>query len=88
MLNIADAALPPRTSLGETAPIVMIAGTSMNSGKTYAATELIKQATRAGLRVAAGKTFGSRVPARHVEHVGPRRGRDGEFSRLWSAVDG
>src|SRR6476620_8623054 len=58
VLNIADAALPPQTSLGETAPIVMIAGTSMNSGKTYAATELIKQATRAGLRVAAGKLSG------------------------------
>jgi len=36
----------------------MIAGTSMNSGKTYAATELIKQATRAGLRVAAAKLSG------------------------------
>jgi hypothetical protein len=58
VLNIADAALPPRTNLGETAPIVMIAGTSMNSGKTYAATELIKQATRAGLRVAAAKLSG------------------------------
>ena len=58
VLNIADAALPTRTSLGESAPIVMIAGTSMNSGKTYAATELIKQATRAGLRVAAGKLSG------------------------------
>ena len=56
--NIADAALPTRTSLGDSAPIVMIAGTSMNSGKTYAATELIKQATRAGLRVAAGKLSG------------------------------
>jgi len=56
--NIADAALPVQTSLGESAPIVMIAGTSMNSGKTYAATELIKQATRAGLRVAAGKLSG------------------------------
>jgi len=56
--NIADAALPPRTQLDETAPIVMIAGTSMNSGKTYAATELIKQATRAGLRVAAAKLSG------------------------------
>src|SRR6185436_12731182 len=56
--NIADAALAPRTTLGESAPIVMIAGTSMNSGKTYAATELIKQATRAGLRVAAGKLSG------------------------------
>ncbi|HLM23728.1 MAG TPA: hypothetical protein VK274_01670 [Pyrinomonadaceae bacterium] len=58
VLNIADAALPLQTSLGETAPIVMIAGTSMNSGKTYAATELIKQATRAGLRVAAAKLSG------------------------------
>ncbi|HEY8409939.1 MAG TPA: hypothetical protein VIK76_00970 [Pyrinomonadaceae bacterium] len=58
VLNIADACLPPRTHLGETAPIVMIAGTSMNSGKTVAATELIKQATRAGLRVAAGKLSG------------------------------
>ena len=58
VLNIADAALPVRTKLGDTAPIVMIAGTSMNSGKTYAATELIKQATRAGLRVAAAKLSG------------------------------
>jgi len=58
VLNIADAALPPRATLGESAPIVMIAGTSMNSGKTYAATELIKQATRAGLRVAAAKLSG------------------------------
>src|SRR5215203_2395625 len=58
VLNIADAALPLQTSLGETAPIVMIAGTSMNSGKTYAATELIKQATRAGMRVAAAKLSG------------------------------
>ncbi|MGI8734231.1 MAG: hypothetical protein ACR2LM_13145 [Pyrinomonadaceae bacterium] len=56
--NIADAALPARTHLGASAPIVMIAGTSMNSGKTYAATELIKQATRAGLRVAAAKLSG------------------------------
>jgi hypothetical protein len=56
--NIADAALPPRESLGDTAPLVMIAGTSMNSGKTLAATELIKRATRAGLRVAAGKLSG------------------------------
>src|SRR5262245_57142069 len=58
VLNIADAAVPTRASLGDSAPIVMIAGTSMNSGKTYAATELIKQATRAGLRVAAGKLSG------------------------------
>src|SRR5688572_4205951 len=31
VLNIADAALPAQTTLGETAPLVMIAGTSMNS---------------------------------------------------------
>src|SRR6266446_210768 len=58
ILNIADAALPTVTSLGETAPLVLIAGTCMNSGKTYAATELIKQATRAGMQVAAAKLSG------------------------------
>src|SRR6476660_4904878 len=56
--NIGDAAIPPKTSLGDSAPLVLIAGTSMNSGKTYAATELIKQATRAGMRVAAAKLTG------------------------------
>jgi len=56
--NIADAAIPPKTSLGDSVPLVLIAGTSMNSGKTYAATELIKQATRAGYKVAAAKLSG------------------------------
>lgn len=56
--NIGDHALVPRQTLGETAPLVFIAGACMNSGKTYAATELIKQATRAGLRVAAAKLSG------------------------------
>ena len=56
--NIGDAGLPRRNSLGDSAPLVIIAGSSMNSGKTLAATELIKQATRAGLRVAAGKLSG------------------------------
>ena len=57
-LNIVDAALPLRSRLGPTAPLVMVAGTCMNSGKTYAATELIKQATRCGFRVAAAKLSG------------------------------
>src|SRR3954447_14440573 len=39
--NIADRALRPLGSLGDTAPLVLIAGTCMNSGKTYAATEVI-----------------------------------------------
>jgi hypothetical protein len=58
VLNIGSAALSPVSTLGETAPMVLIAGTCMNSGKTYAATELIKQATRAGMRVAAAKLSG------------------------------
>ncbi|HEX8178683.1 MAG TPA: hypothetical protein VF525_03985 [Pyrinomonadaceae bacterium] len=56
--NIADAALKLRPTLGASAPLVLVAGACMNSGKTFAATELIKQATRAGLRVAAGKLSG------------------------------
>jgi hypothetical protein len=58
VLNIADVALPLSESLGQTAPLVLVAGTCMNSGKTYAATELIKQATRTGLKVAAAKLSG------------------------------
>ncbi|HEV2913596.1 MAG TPA: hypothetical protein VGX92_09975 [Pyrinomonadaceae bacterium] len=58
VLNIADAALPGRETLGRSAPLVLVAGTCMNSGKTYAATELIKQATRRGLRVAGAKLSG------------------------------
>jgi hypothetical protein len=56
--NIADGALEPRAELGECAPLVVVAGACMNSGKTFAATELIRQATREGLRVAAGKLSG------------------------------
>ena len=56
--NIGDAALPLRESLGMSAPLVVIAGACMNSGKTYAATELIRRATAAGMRVAAGKLSG------------------------------
>ncbi|HEV2802284.1 MAG TPA: hypothetical protein VGW12_17560 [Pyrinomonadaceae bacterium] len=56
--NIGDAALPLRAELGASAPLVVIAGACMNSGKTYAATELIRRATAAGMRVAAGKLSG------------------------------
>ncbi len=58
-LNIADAALPLSDALPEgCAPLVIVAGACMNSGKTFAAVELIRQATRAGMRVAAGKLSG------------------------------
>src|SRR5437660_5610116 len=56
--NIADVALPLRKTLGQTAPLIVVAGACMNSGKTYAATEIIQQATRNGLRVAAAKLSG------------------------------
>jgi hypothetical protein len=56
--NIADVALPLRHELGGTAPLIVVAGACMNSGKTYAVTEIIQQATRNGLRVAAAKLSG------------------------------
>lgn len=57
--NISDAAMPMREGLAENcAPLVVVAGACMNSGKTFAATEIIRQATRAGMRVAAGKLSG------------------------------
>ncbi|MCA1565600.1 MAG: hypothetical protein LC803_08170 [Acidobacteria bacterium] len=56
--NIGDAAWPLREQMGASAPLVVVAGACMNSGKTYAATELIRQATAAGMRVAAGKLSG------------------------------
>lgn len=56
--NIADSALKPTNFLENSAPIVVVAGTCMNSGKTLAATEIIKQANRAGLRVAGAKLSG------------------------------
>jgi hypothetical protein len=57
--NISDAALPLRERLPDgCAPLVIVAGACMNSGKTFAATEIVRQATRAGLRVAAAKLSG------------------------------
>jgi hypothetical protein len=58
VLNIADNALRPTNFLDESAPVVIVAGTCMNSGKTVAATEIIKQAHHAGLKVAGAKMSG------------------------------
>lgn len=58
VINIADNALPQVDFLAPSAPIVVIAGTCMNSGKTVAATEIIKQASHAGLKVAGAKLSG------------------------------
>lgn len=51
-------AIPPADRLDAAIPVVYVAGTCMNSGKTVAATELVRGLTRAGLRVAAAKLTG------------------------------
>jgi hypothetical protein len=57
--NIGDGALALRDTLPEAcAPLVIVAGACMNSGKTFAATEIVRQATRQGMRVAAAKLSG------------------------------
>ncbi len=56
--SILQSAIPAVDSLESCAPLILVAGTCMNSGKTLAATELIKRMTRQGLRVAAGKLSG------------------------------
>jgi hypothetical protein len=61
VLNIADNALQPSDFLEKSAPVVVVAGTCMNSGKTVAVTEIIKQAHHAGLKIAGGKMSGVAV---------------------------
>jgi hypothetical protein len=58
ILNIAEGAISPCDKLVGRVPLVLVAGTCMNSGKTYAATEIIKHLARAGYRVAAAKLAG------------------------------
>ncbi len=57
-VNIKDGALPPEDKLGNTAPLVVVAGTCMNSGKTTVAAELIRRFTQFGHRVAGAKLSG------------------------------
>jgi hypothetical protein len=56
--HIRDRAVPPADTLESTVPVVYVAGTCMNSGKTVAATELVRGLARDGLRVAAAKLTG------------------------------
>lgn len=56
--TIADGAIPPAETLECTVPVVYVAGTCMNAGKTVAATELVRGLSRAGLKVAACKLTG------------------------------
>ncbi len=56
--HIRDRAVPPADSLESRVPVVYVAGTCMNAGKTVAATELVRGLVRGGLRVAAAKLTG------------------------------
>jgi hypothetical protein len=56
--HIRDRAVPPADTLESRFPVVYVAGTCMNAGKTVAATELVRGLTRGGLRVAATKLTG------------------------------
>lgn len=56
--HIRDRAVPPADTLEGRIPVVYVAGTCMNAGKTVAATELVRGLARGGLRVAAAKLTG------------------------------
>lgn len=56
--HIKDGAVPTADQLTSTVPVVYIAGTCMNAGKTVAATELVRGLARAGFKVAATKLTG------------------------------
>ena len=56
--HIRDRAVPPADSLESRVPVVYVAGTCMNAGKTVAATELVRGLARGGLRIAAAKLTG------------------------------
>jgi hypothetical protein len=56
--HIRDRAVPAADRLESAVPVVYVAGTCMNSGKTVAATELVRGLARAGWRVAAAKLTG------------------------------
>lgn len=57
-VNIGDNALFPSDRLDSSAPLVVVGGSCMNSGKTVAAVEIIKQASKSGMRVAGAKLSG------------------------------
>ena len=56
--HIRDHAVPPADTLRCDVPVIYVAGTCMNSGKTVAATELVRGLARSGRRVAAVKLTG------------------------------
>lgn len=58
-LNLKDFALPAVTPTGRRLPVLMVCGTSMNSGKTHAVAHLIRGLTALGRRVGGLKVTGT-----------------------------
>lgn len=58
VLNLASSALPTSDMLAPSAPVILVAGTCMNSGKTVAVAEIIREAALRGLKVAGVKLTG------------------------------
>jgi len=56
--SIRTGAIPAAESLEVDTPVVLVAGTCMNAGKTVAATELVRGLSRRGYQVAAAKLTG------------------------------
>ncbi len=56
--TIKDGAIAWSTTLDKSAPIVYVAGTCMNAGKTFACGEIIRYLARKGYRVCGGKLTG------------------------------
>jgi len=57
--RLQDHALHPVDSLKSSVPLVFISGSAMNTGKTFAACEVVQRLTRSGYRVAAAKATGA-----------------------------
>ena len=57
--RIQDTAIEPVEMLTASAPLVMVSGTAMNTGKTFAAAALVAGLHQRGLRVAAAKLTGA-----------------------------
>ncbi len=70
-LNLRDWALDSRSIPKPLPPVVVVAGTAMNAGKTTAAAALIRGLTRAGKRVGAAKVTGT--------------GAGGDYWQMWDA---
>ena len=58
ILNVGDGALAHQPALGNCAPIVMVSGTAMDSGKTAACVEIVQKLTSVGYAVAGAKLTG------------------------------